>query len=155
MRRTIEAHEPERDPVLAEALRPLYPEATLAPEALQALRARIRAAASEPGREEPSTRRWRRAADQVWRRRRYALPALLAATLAGILLVREFAGPRPNPVVPAPSTAAAVAQGVGFASAEQALEAPLSDADFARVLTRENDPAALLAIAVAPTPRAR
>ena len=43
-------------------------------------------------------------------------------------------------------------QAVGFASAEQALATDMSDAEFARAVTREDNPAALLAIAVAATP---
>ena len=60
---------------------------------------------------------------------------------ATVLLVES----RGREQAPAPTSAATA---VGFTSAEQALSADVSDAEFVRVVTREDDPAALLAIAV-------
>ncbi len=162
MRGDIEMREPERDPVLAAALREAYADAPLDAERAQALRSRIRAQAETLAPAAHATtldqRRLVGAAEPVYtarphfRRPIWAVPALLAATLAAVLLVhRRERGPVPLPAAP-PAAAA-----VGFGSAEQALSADVSDAEFARVVTREDDPAALLAIAVQapPGPRSR
>ena len=157
MRREIEEREPARDPVLAAALRAAYADAPLAPARAAVLRRRIRAraqalppeavGAAAPTPDVPAlgTRplpaRPRLPAG-LGLRSRIWVPALLAAALAGVLLVgRE----RRQRTVPAPPAAI---QAVGFASAEQALTANLSDTDFARVVTLEDDPAALLELAV-------
>ncbi len=160
MRGDIEMREPERDPVLAAALREAYADAPLAAERAQALRSRIRAQAETLAPPAHATAREQRplghAAEPVstarlhFRRPVWAVPALLAATLAAVLLVhRHERGPAPLPLAPPAA--------VGFGSAEQALSADVSDAEFARVVTREDDPAALLAIAVQapPGPRSR
>lgn len=161
MRREIEEREPERDPELAAALRDVYAGAPVADDRADLLRRRIRQRAetwaairtdSTPAGAESKGARFPLAVPRARRsylalphRRVWAVPALLAAMVAGILLVaprlRQAASTRVQPTVRA----------VGFASAEQALTTDMSDAEFARAVTREDDPAALLAIAVAPT----
>ncbi len=159
MRAEIEAHEPERDPALAAALRAAYAEAPLSPERGDALRRRIReralalgsepaagstVAVAEPRRQPRSWKAGRLGAG--WRRPVWAVPALLAATVAAVLLL-DGRGARTPPPPPPPPAA------IGFGSAEQALSAELSDAEFARVVTGQDDPAALLALAVQPPAR--
>ena len=158
MTREIEEREPARDVVLAAALRKAYADAPIGAERLDALRRRIaeqaRALQAER-RDAPapadvtgvidSTRlsaSARPSSSPAWGRRAWAGPVLLAATLAGVLLVSREVRERSSPI-PSPAL-----QAVGFTTPEQALSADLSDAEFARVVTRENDPAALLAIAV-------
>ncbi len=181
MRWQIEAHEPERDPELEEALRAAYPEATLDDAAARAIRARVRdtlaagplAPAAPPAAAAPGTalpfdlaapgttlpvdhlapgaavplQAARSHRTRSWARPRYLLPALLAASVAGALLIGREVARRSGTSVPPVSL---TTQAVGYGSAEQALEANVSDTEFARVVTREDDPAALLAIAVAP-----
>ncbi len=158
MRGDIEAREPERDPALAAALGEAYATEPLGPERAAALRARIRERAqalrAEPDRatvQLPWRRAPRRARRSLWlgfRRPAWAMPALLAATIAAVLLFgRRDRGPGPVAPAQAPAVPSA-SRTVGFSSAEQALSADVSDAEFARVLTGEEDPAALLAIAV-------
>lgn len=158
MRREIEEREPERDPELAAALLDVYAGAPVADDRADLLRRRIRqraetwaATASAPAGAANEMRfpvalpRARRSYLALPHRRVWAVPALLAAMVAGVLLV----APRLRQAV---STGAQpTGQAVGFASAEQALTTDMSDAEFARALTRQDDPAALLAIAVAPT----
>ncbi len=157
MRRDIEVREPERDPALATALREAYADVPLGAERAQALRARIRALAeTRPATAQSAPTAAPGVVDVPlaasahglrFRRPIWAVPALLAATITAVLLLQR-GGRAPAPV-PAVSPAAAV----GFSSAEQALSADVSDAEFARVVTREDDPAALLSIAVAPDRR--
>lgn len=162
MRREIEEREPERDPELGAALLDVYAASPVAADRADLLRRRIRdraAALSRGGTGSPlgvtasSEMSFPAAAGRVRRsylarphRRVWAVPVLLAAMVAGVLLVaprlRETSSTGAQPAV----------QAVGFASAEQALATDMSDAEFARAVTREDDPAALLAIAVAATP---
>lgn len=158
MRHEIEEREPERDAVLASVLREAYADAPLDSERAQALRHRIRERAEalqdaqsrqltveQPQQPKsphvsgtgPRQPRWLRFRRPVW-----AVPALLAATVATVLLVESRNRQPASSPSPLPSAA------VGFTSAEQALSADVSDAEFVRVVTREDDPAALLAIAV-------
>ncbi len=154
MRREIEEREPERDPALAAALLEAYADPPMPRERLDALRARIRAQAetlSGPA-SAPAAPLPRSAASGWWigrsrplapaaRRLVWATPALLAATVAGILLLGR--GGRPiTPAAPAPIP------GVGYSTPEQALTSTVSDAEFARTVADGSDPAALLAIAV-------
>ena len=143
MRWEIESREPERDPALADALREIPGDAQLSDADFERLRLRIRAGAESidrsntyvqsPGPATPARRRFPRPV--------VALPALLAAALAGILLVRGQGQP-PVPPSPAPVVQAAP-------TAEQALQVDVSDAEFARLVSGADDPAALLRIAVA------
>ncbi len=160
MRPDIEMREPERDAALAAALRETYADAPLGTERAQALRARIRAQAALRAGAQHSVsaaqlRSVNRPARASARRLRFprslwAVPALLAATLAAVLLVQ-----RRERVPVSGSAGPPAAAAVGFSSAEQALSADVSDAEFARVVTREDDPAALLALAVEPRTETR
>jgi hypothetical protein len=163
-----EEQEPTRDAELAALLRDRERAAGEADPDWGALRARIRAAA------EPVAARHRPAARRPTTIRRFAWtagPMLAAATIAAILLLGH--GQRPAPVTgpattasstspsvptspsttPAPTSAApgaaALAASTGYASAEDALLANVSDTEFSRRVTGDDDPAALLRIAVA------
>ncbi len=159
MKSDIEEREPVRDPALAAALREAYADEPLGPERAAALRRAIRQRAEtvvaaqsdhpvaqpEPARRmlSPRSRRWTGLLRPAW-----SVPVLLAATLATVLLVSRDRHPPTAPQPPAPPAA-------GVASAEQALSADVSDAEFARLVTQEDDPAALLAIAVGDAAPAR
>ncbi len=155
MRREIEEREPERDPALAAALLQAYADAPVPPQRLEALRARIReraetlsavapARSPQPAHRPAWSGRARPLAPAV-RRLVWAAPALLAATVTGVLLLGR--GGRPGaPVSPAPIP------GVGYATPEQALTSTVSDAEFARTVADGSNPAALLAVAVGAGP---
>lgn len=142
--------DPERDPALAELLIQAYGDEPLGELQAEALRRRVRVRAAAVIAEAPDAfseandlarvaGRPSLASPGRTRRLYWAAPALLAATIAGVLLVGRH---RADPGAPPAGT-------VGFATAEQALTANVSDADFARTLTRADDPAALLRMAVA------
>lgn len=160
MRRDIEEREPERDPALAAALLEAYADPPVPRERLDTLRARLRESAhalaatsvaapvAAPGGGLWARIRMPHPLGPAARRFAWATPALLAAAVAGIMLLGRGGRPVP-PAAPPPIP------GVGYGTPEQALTSTASDAEFARTVTDTDNPAALLAIAVGAESAAR